>query len=449
VEAAANQAHGRLSAFPTKVFIAIVGAVCLGLAASAAYDFVRLNGLRTEYLEKTASDLAAAVDAQVRGPDRSNPSVWQGLFAENVKTRGQSVAFMALLDESGQVIASEGDRFAALFTAGPGFARSQGTAIYVHEASLPFPRVGQGRGRGMGPGGGQGMGPGIARRSAPSRLHIGVYSSSADFIRWQAISHLVMNGLAIVTLLALARYFLRTLRRFLQLKASEESARHLTALGSMAATLAHEIRNPLGAMKGLTQLAQEDLPGDHKTQSLMSTVVREAERLEQLVTDLLTFARPRDPQISQFDILRTLSNVSAVMQPKLDAARIRLDMECPPEGLAIHSDESGIRQILLNVLLNAMDATPPEGAITVRIRRDEKADSLVVEMDDSGPGLGDRDPEELFQPFATTKTKGTGLGLPISRRIAERLGGSLQLAGRPEGGARCTLRLPLRPPAKA
>jgi len=457
VEEVADKAHRRLSAFPTKIFIGIVGAVCLGLAASAAYDFVRLNGLRTEYLRNTASDLATAVDAQVRGPDRSNPSVWQGLFAESVKTRGQSVAFMAVLDESGQIFASEGDRFATLFEAGPGFARSQGTGIYIYEVSLTFPRMGQGRGRGpgmgpgggqgMGPGGGQGMGPGMTRRSMPARLRVGVYSSSADFIRWQAILHLVMNGVAIVTLLALARYFLRTLNRFLQLKASEESARHLTALGSMAATLAHEIRNPLGAMKGLTQLAQEDLPGDHKTQSLMSTVVQEAERLEQLVTDLLSFARPRDPQISQFDILRALSNIKTVLQPKLDAAHIKLDTESSPEELLIQSDESGLRQILLNVLLNAMDATQPGGAITVRVRRDEKADALLIDVDDSGPGFGDRDPEELFQPFATTKIKGTGLGLPISRRIAERLGGSLQLVGRPEGGARCTLRLPLHAPA--
>jgi signal transduction histidine kinase len=284
------------------------------------------------------------------------------------------------------------------------------------------------------------------RRSMPARLRVGVYSSSADFIRWQAILHLVMNGVAILTLLALARYFLRTLQRFLQLKASEESARHLTALGSMAATLAHEIRNPLGAMKGLTQLAQEDLPGDHKTQSLMSTVVREAERLEQLVTDLLNFARPRDPQLSEFDILRTLVEVKTVLQPKLEATRVTLEIERSTDGFAIHSDESGLRQIFLNVVLNAMDITPPEGVIWIRIRREERAGMLFVEVDDSGPGLGGRDPEELFQPFATTKTKGTGLGLPISRQIAERLGGSLKLADRPGGGARCTLSLPLQTP---
>jgi signal transduction histidine kinase len=440
--AVAGGKHGRLSAFPTGIFIVIVGVVCLGLAVSAGYDFVRLNGLRVEYLRNSAADTAAAIDAQVRGPDRSNPGIWQSLLAESVQSRGQTVAFLALLDDSGQVLAAEGDRFASVHSTAPGFIRSQGTGIFIFDMALPFPRGGQGRGRGMGPG----MGAGMMHRALPARLRIGMYSSSADFIRWQAILHLVMNGVAIVTLCALARYFLRTLNRFLQLKAREESARHLTALGSMAATLAHEIRNPLGAMKGLTQLAQEDLPGDHKTQSLMSTVVREAERLEQLVTDLLSFARPRDPQISRVDLLGLLADVESVLRPKLEAARIKLSIVPGSEVLVLDTDASGLQQIFLNALLNAMDITPAGETVTIRIRRDEKAHELIAEIEDSGPGFGARDPEELFQPFATTKAKGTGLGLPISRQIAERLGGSLTLANRSEGGARCTLRLPFHAP---
>jgi signal transduction histidine kinase len=434
----------RFSVFPTSAFVAVVAMVCIGLAVSAGYDFVRLADLRVEYLHNNAARIAAAIDGQVRGPDRANPSVWQGLFAESAKTDGSSVAFLALLDESGQVLAGEGERFAPVFTRPPGFVKAQGTGLYIYEASLPFLRGGMGRGRGMGPGMGPGTGLGVQHREVPARLRIGIYSSSADFIRWQAFTHLAINGAAIVTLLALARYFLHTLQRFLQLKAREESARHLTALGSMAATLAHEIRNPLGAMKGLTQLAQEDLPGDHKTQSLMSTVVREAERLEKLVTDLLTFARPRDPQVARFDFMQLLADVKSVLQPKLEAARIRLEIAGGPETLSVDSDESGLRQIILNVLLNAMDSTPPEGTIEVQVRQGEKPDRLVVEIDDAGPGLGGREAEDLFQPFATTKAKGTGLGLPISRQIAERLGGTLDLADRPEGGARCTLTLPLQ-----
>jgi signal transduction histidine kinase len=340
------------------------------------------------------------------------------------------VAFEAVFDESGQVVASQGDRFAPAFAATPGFVRSQGTELYVYDLPLRT---------GMGPGAGMGMG----HRMAPRLLRIGLYTSTADFIRWQALVHLAINGVAVVTLLSLSRYFLRTLNRFLQLKAREDSERHLTALGSMAATLAHEIRNPLGAMKGLTQLAQEDLPAEHRMQSLMSTVVSEAERLEHLVTDLLTFARPRDPQVSQFDFVQLLSGVKAGLQPKLDAARIHLEILPGADALVIESDENGVRQVLLNVLLNAVESMPAGGSITVRLRRDDKARVLVAEIDDTGSGLGGKDPEELFQPFATTKAKGTGLGLPISLQIAERLGGTLNLADRPGGGARSTLRLPL------
>ncbi len=442
MDATGSKGSRRRSSFPTGAFVAIVAAVCLGLAVSAIYDYIKLADLRNNILRDGAARIAYDIDGMMRGPgNRANPSAWQSQFAEAIGARGSEVAFLALLDESGQVIASEGDRFAPVLTGPVGFVSTQGTRLYIRDAAIGMARGNMGKGMGMGPG----MGASIEHRHAPARLRVGIYTSSADFIRWRAIVHLAMNGVAIITLLALSRFFLRTLNRFLQLKAREESARHLTALGAMAATLAHEIRNPLGAMKGLTQLAQEDLPGDHKTQSLMRTVVREAERLEGLVTDLLSFARPKEPQISSFDLSVLLSDIRTGLQPKLNENHVIIEIEPPAGNLVIDSDESGLRQILLNALLNAMDTMPAGGTIKVRARREDKARRLVVEIDDSGPGLAGRDSEELFQPFTTTKAKGTGLGLPISRQIAQRLGGTLDLTNRPEGGARCTLTLPIRP----
>jgi two-component system sensor histidine kinase HydH len=432
--------RSRFGAFPTSVFVIVVALVCLGLAVSAGYNYVRLSRLRAEYLHNSAAEIASALDLQARGPNRSNPSFWQSLFAQIAGARGSSLGFLALVDDSGNVLASDGDRFASVFSTPIGFVRCQATELYIYESVLATPRMGMGTGMG----GGAGMGPGMGRRAIPRRLRIGMYSSAADFIWWQALFQLAMNGVAIIALLVLARYFLRTLLRFMRLKARDESDRHLAAIGGMAATLAHEIRNPLGAMKGLTQLAQEDLPKDHKTQSLMNTVVSEAERLEQLVTDLLTFARPRDPQISRFDFAHLLSDLKAALQPKLETVRVNLGIDANPPELIVYSDESGLRQVLLNVLLNAIDSTPADGRVTIRARRDDKTQMLIAEIEDSGSGLGGRDPEELFQPFATTKAKGTGLGLPISRQIVERLGGTMDLADRPDGGARCTITLPLQ-----
>jgi hypothetical protein len=214
IMSAATKELGRLRAFPTRAFIVIVGVLCLGLAISAVWGFIRLSDLRVEYLRNTAEDVAAGIDAQLRGPARrSEPTAWQSLFAETIDSRGQTVAFVVLLDRAGRVLASEGDRFAPAFTGSVGFVSAQGTRLYIHEAELPEsdPRMR----RGLEPRRDSVSGADMEPRPMPARLRIGVYTSSADSIRWQAIIHLAMNGVIIVTLLALARYFLRTLNRFL------------------------------------------------------------------------------------------------------------------------------------------------------------------------------------------------------------------------------------------
>jgi two-component system sensor histidine kinase HydH len=209
----------------------------------------------------------------------------------------------------------------------------------------------------------------------------------------------------------------------------------------MAASLAHEIRNPLGAMKGLTQLAQEDLPPDHRTQDLMKTVVTEAERLEKLVSDLLSFARPRKPQISDFDLGQLVFEVREMLRLQAEERRISLMVEPSAGSLPIRSDPDGLRQVLLNILLNALHASPEEGRVTLAARRDGVSGQVLIEVSDNGPGLQGTEPEELFQPFTTTKAQGTGLGLAISRRIVTSLGGTISLTDREGGGARCTIRL--------
>jgi len=270
------------------------------------------------------------------------------------------------------------------------------------------------------------------------KMRIGLYTSSADFIRRLALFQLAISAMAVLIILGLTFFLLRTLDRFLKLKAREGEEAQLRALGVMSASLAHEIRNPLGAMKGLTQLAQEDLAPGHPAQERLRTVVGEAERLERLVSDLLDFARPREPEIREFDLVPLLGDLRSMLQPKLAAAGITLDL---PDGpVTLRSDPAGMRQVLLNVLLNALEASPPGGAIGVTLARE--GGLLEIGVDDAGPGFGGRDPEELVRPFVTGKTRGTGLGLAVSSQIMGRLGGSLTLGPNPGGGARCTLRLP-------
>ncbi|MBN2244198.1 MAG: histidine kinase, partial [Acidobacteria bacterium] len=217
---------------------------------------------------------------------------------------------------------------------------------------------------------------------------------------------------------------------------------NLKSLGVMAASLAHEIRNPLGSMKGLTQLAQEQLPRGHETQANLSTVVGEAERLERLVSDLLDFARPKEPQIGAFNLNALVADIQSMLQPRFAASNVAFKNESAAGPTTVISDAGGIRQVLLNVLMNALDATPAGGAVAVRILPDEGDRFMTIQVDDTGCGLDGRDAEDLFEPFVTTAARGTGLGLTISRKIMESLQGTLALADAPEGGMRCTIQLP-------
>lgn len=410
---------------PRRLFYAVV-VLCLCLAASALFTYLTLSRLRIQHLENRGHAIASALDAQARGPGRrNNPEFWQSLLETHYETYADSTAFLELVDGSGTVLAHAGEASAADKASG----RSKGGAVHVFEENLLRPRN--------------------QRAEAGShvsgwRIRIGLYTADAGFIRRQALIQLGVSAAAILALVALSFLLWRTFNRFLEMKAREADEAGLKALGTMAAALAHEIRNPLGAMKGLTQLAQEDLPADNPAQARLRTVVSEAERLERLVSDLLNFARRKEPEISEFDLAAVITEVEAMVQPRFKEKSVTLDVSKVSAPLTIRSDPAGLRQVLLNVLINAADASPDGGIVALGIRQDADRRSIILEIDDGGPGLGDRDPEELFRPFVTTKARGTGLGLAVSRRIMESLGGSLSLENRPQGGARCIIRLPLQ-----
>lgn len=407
--------------FPRGWVLAGALLVSLALLANAVYTYLTLTRLRAQYLDNRGYEIAAAIDTQARGSGRrNNPEYWQSMLDTHYEVYSGSAAFLAVVAPDGRVLASVGDAGAIL---------DPGPDLFVFEEELGHPR----RGR---------------REPHPGmrgwKMRIGLYSSSADFIRRLALLQLALAGAAVLIILGLAFFLLRTLDRFLKLKAREGEEAQLRALGVMSASLAHEIRNPLGAMKGLTQLAQEDLGPDHPAQERLRTVVGEAARLERLVSDLLDFARPREPEVREFDLVPLLGDLRGMLQPKLAAAGVTLEL--PDDSVPLRSDPAGMRQVLLNVLLNALEASPSGGVIEVTLARE--GSFLEIRIDDAGPGFGGRDPEDLVRPFVTGKTRGTGLGLAVSRQIMESLGGALSLGSNPGGGARCTLRLPdpgLRP----
>lgn len=402
------------SLLPTRFILAMVIILGSAILGSAVFNLTTLLRLRQSYLANRGHEIAEALESQARGSGRrNNPAFWQSLFESNYPDYSGRVAFMSLVDQNGQVLAQHG-------TAAAGGVR-------VFEEPLARPRN---------------MRPEANPAVAGWRIRLGLYTSEADFIRRQAYLQLAISGLAVVALFVLAAKLVRTLDRFLELKVREGAETQLKSLGIMAASLAHEIRNPLGAIKGLAQLAQEDLPADHTAQPQLQTVVGEAERLEKLVTDLLDFARPREPQISEFDLGTLFSKLENMLRSRLDEAKAVLRISLEPAPIRIRSDPAALYQVLLNILINAIDAIPGNGTIALTARVNESHNSVVIQVDDSGKGLEPDAVRELFQPFVTTKPRGTGLGLAVSRQIVEKLGGSLSLENLPRGGARCTIKIP-------
>jgi signal transduction histidine kinase len=279
------------SAFPIRTFLAAVALVCAGLAVSAWYGYELLLRLSHDYLNNRGQMVAAGMDSRMRGGPgrRANLEAWSEEIDRALESSGGKIVFMRMLNAAGETMVARG---AIDSEAKPD--------LYVYDYPLPTPR-----------GGGLGAMT-FGRNSMPGSIRLGMDSADADFIRRQARIQLAVSGMAIILMIGLSYYFLRTLQRFVALQAREDAERHLLSLGTMAATLAHEIRNPLGAMKGLTQLAQEGLPGSHSAQPLMNTVVSEAERLERLVTDLLTFARPPQPQFVRFDVAGLLADLKSM-----------------------------------------------------------------------------------------------------------------------------------------
>jgi len=404
--------------FPVRPVAAGVLLVCAALAASAGYSYVTLTRLRDDYLASRGADLVNVLDARTRGRGpggRSDVDVWRAAIEETLATQQDTVAFIEVVNARGEVVARGGE---------------EREGLYLFQRPLPTPGRGAGRG---------------SQTPQGWRVRAGLDPSATLFITRAANLQAAAAAVAIIALLTTAAWLGRTARRFVELRARELQARRLADLGQMAATLAHEIRNPLGAVKGLTQVTREQIPADHGAQAHLQTVVGETERLERLVDDLLRFARPpRVLEISRFDLADALQRVRETLLVAHPDTPIEVDLAAAgdDERLWIRSDPDGLRQVLLNVLLNAVQATPGGGAVRVAARPLDGARGIEVNVEDDGPGLRGRDPEELFSPFATTKTRGSGLGLAVSRQIVEQLGGTIRIADRPEGGARCTITLP-------
>ncbi|WP_437193465.1 two-component system sensor histidine kinase NtrB [Planctomicrobium sp. SH527] len=220
-------------------------------------------------------------------------------------------------------------------------------------------------------------------------------------------------------------------------------AEQLATAGQLAAGIAHEIRNPLMSMKLLVQHALK--PGsagidDHDLHILDD----EIRRLEMLLDDFFEFARPQQLRRSLTDICPLIESTLGLVQRLVDARQIQMQYLKPSGSVRLNIDPPRIKQVLLNLLLNAIQVTPPMGVVCLKVEQVRFDGKLVcqLQVSDDGPGLGDITEERLFEPFYSTKETGLGLGLPVSQRIVKQHGGTISFGANDRGGAMFTVVLP-------
>ena len=221
-----------------------------------------------------------------------------------------------------------------------------------------------------------------------------------------------------------------------------EALRHsrLAAMGEMAAMLAHEVRNPLGAMELFTGLLLQDLRERPEALALARQVAGGIASLNHLVTNLLEFTRTQQPQAAVVDC-RALAEEALLYAADLCAAH-RVDVARDASGTDVPAvaDADLVRPVLLNLIRNAVQAMPDGGTLTVRSA--VVGDVVRVTVADTGPGIGAESHEAIFRPFYTTRTQGTGLGLAVSRALVGAMGGTLSVESDVGRGAAFTLELP-------
>jgi two-component system sensor histidine kinase PilS (NtrC family) len=236
-----------------------------------------------------------------------------------------------------------------------------------------------------------------------------------------------------------------------QLRTMEERvarSERLADLGSLAAGLAHELRNPLASMMGAQELLAQAPGLDGENRRLMEIALRESSRLAQLVTQFLQFARPAPPRRVRCDLSTLAAETLDVFVNDPAAGKVVLARELAPAS--IEADPDQLRQVLWNLLLNAAQAAGDRersGPGHVRVACGEDGGDAFLVVDDDGPGVDPAIRERIFLPFFTTKPLGTGLGLANVHRLVDAHGGTIGVGSAPAGGARFHVRLPAEPPA--
>ena len=227
---------------------------------------------------------------------------------------------------------------------------------------------------------------------------------------------------------------------------NEEVARHkrLVALGKLSAGIAHEIRNPLSSIRGLAQFVYNSFSMTDERKEDLNTIIQEVDRLNKLVVQVLDFAKLKKLNFTRFSLNDLIRKVTELFKLEIKGKQIKFSLEPSPDISQIQADEDQVRQILMNVIINAIQAIPKKGEIKIKIEKallkEEPAMKLIIE--DSGIGIPEKDFNQIFDPFFSTKEKGSGLGLSIAYKLIEAHQGEIKVESKEGKGTKFVIFLP-------
>lgn len=230
----------------------------------------------------------------------------------------------------------------------------------------------------------------------------------------------------------------KDITRIKELEARNERNHRLIAMGEMAAKIVHEIRSPLCSIELYASMLAKDLEGSEHL-NMAKGISTGISSLNNILTNMLFFAKPQKPILRPLDICRLLDETVFMLMPMLEAGGVNFLRQIE-QGISVRGDADLLKQVFLNILLNAIQSTPEGRAIAANCRNE--GGSALIEISDQGPGIQPENLEKIFDPFFSTKEKGTGLGLAISAKIVQAHGGTIKVTSSPGHGAAFRISFP-------
>jgi two-component system sensor histidine kinase HydH len=236
---------------------------------------------------------------------------------------------------------------------------------------------------------------------------------------------------------------IRDLREIRALQEKVARAERLASLGRLAAGMAHEIRNPLSSIRGFAQFFLKRFSDKDEEREYAAIMVKEVDRLNRVITDLLDFARPKEPRRESQPLAPIADHALSILAPDLAARKVAVARLFTADLPPVPVDRDQILRLFINLILNAAESMETGGELTIGLDRRTSPEGIEITVSDTGTGIAPEDRERIFEPFFSRKRKGTGLGLAIVHQIVETHQGTIALESRPEAGTTFRIRLPL------